>query len=471
VKGEPVDAFAAGQAEGRRNAVRLGSKAEYDKRLKSLTRDFGDPDSLRQLAGEIKQHTLDHLDLYLERAVAQLEAHGAKVHFAVDAEEACRTVLGILEARGAKRVVKTKSMATEEIELGAFLERHGVESVETDLGEFVVQLDKDKPSHIVKPIMHRDRTEVARTFEGHGLGPYDDTPEVITRRARAHLRRKYLEADVGISGANFVSAESGRLVLVTNEGNSRFCLAATRCHIALCGIEKLVPRDRDLAIFLNLLARSATGQTLSVYTEFISGPRAAAQPDGPDEMHVIFLDAGRSEILAGDCREILRCIRCGACLNVCPVYRQASGHAYRGVYSGPVGAVLTPLLAGEHFTDLADLPRASSLCGACNEVCPVNIPIPDLLLRLRDRGKRAGARPAGASPSMASFARLASRPASWRRALAAGKLLGLVPGPLRPRALRVWAANHTLPPWRGGAFRRWMKQRQPRQTRPGKEPA
>jgi L-lactate dehydrogenase complex protein LldF len=459
VKGEPVDAFAAGQAEARRNAVRLGSKANYDKRLKALTCDFGDPDSLRRLAGDIKQHTLDHLDVYLERAVAQLEAHGAKVHFAVDAEEARQTVLAILAARGAKRVVKTKSMATEELELGAFLEHHGVESVETDLGEFVVQLDADKPSHIVLPIMHRSRGEVARTFEGHGLGSYDDSPEVITRRARAHLRRKYLEADVGISGANFVSAESGRLVLVTNEGNSRFCLAATRCHIALVGIEKLVPRDRDLAVLLNLLARSATGQTLSVYTEFISGPRGAGQPDGPEEMHVIFLDGGRSEILGGDGREILRCIRCGACLNVCPVYRQASGHAYRGVYSGPVGAVLTPLLAGERFTELADLPRASSLCGACNEVCPVNIPIPDLLLRLRDRGKRAGARPAGASPSMSSFARLASRPASWRRALAAGKLLGLVPGPLRPRALRVWGSHHTLPPWRGGAFRKWMKTR------------
>ncbi len=459
MSGEPLDRFAAGQAEARRNAVRLGAKAEYDKRLKALGRDYADPDSLRRLAGAIKQHTLDHLDMYLERAVGQLEAHGAQVHFAADAEAACAAVLAILERRGAKRVVKTKSMVTEEIELGAFLERHGVESVETDLGEFVVQLDKDRPSHIVKPIMHRDRREVARTFEGHGLGAYDDTPEVITRRARAHLRRKYLEADAGVTGANFVSAESGRLVLVTNEGNSRFCLAATGCHIALVGIEKLVPRDRDLAVFLNLLGRSATGQTLSVYTELISGPRGAGQPDGPEEMHVIFLDAGRSEILGGDCREILRCIRCGACLNVCPVYRQSSGHAYRGVYSGPVGAVVTPLLAGDRFAEFADLPRASSLCGACNEVCPVDIPIPDLLLRLRDRGKRAGVRPAGAAPSMASFARLASRPATWRRALAGGKLLGLIPAFLRPRALRVWGQNHTLPAWRGGAFRTWMRAR------------
>ena len=457
--GEPFDRFAAGQSESRRTAVRLGSKAGHEKRTEALFRDYADPDRLRRLAGDIKQHTLDHLDLYLERAQSRLEARGAKVHFAADADEACRTVLAILQSRAAKRVVKTKSMATEEVELGAFLERHGIESVETDLGEFIVQLDKDKPSHIVKPIMHRDRREVARTFEDHGLGAYDDTPEVITRRARAHLRRKYMEADAGITGANFVSAESGRLVLVTNEGNSRFCLAATRCHIALVGIEKLVPRDRDLGVLLNLLARSATGQTLSVYTEFISGPRAPSQPDGPEEMHVIFLDNGRSDILAGEAREILRCIRCGACLNVCPVYRQSSGHAYRGVYSGPVGAVLTPLLAGEHFKDFADLPRASSLCGACNEVCPVDIPIPDLLLRLRDRGKREGAKPTGAAPSMKTFARLASRPASWRRALRLGRLLGLIPGPLRPRALRVWDENHVLPPWRGGAFRKWMAER------------
>ena len=467
MKSEPFDQFAAAQADARRSAVRLGSKAGHEKRTEVLTRDYADPDSLRRLAGAIKQHTLDHLDIYLERAQARLEAHGATVHFAADADEACRTVLGILQRRAARRVVKTKSMATEEVELGAFLERHGVESVETDLGEFIVQIDADRPSHIVKPIVHKDRREVARSFEGHGLGPYDDTPEVITRRARAHLRRKYMDADAGITGANFVSAESGRLVLVTNEGNSRFCLAATRCHIALVGIEKLVPRDRDLAVFLNLLARSATGQTLSVYTEFIAGPRAAGQPDGPEEMHVIFLDNGRSEILGGDCREILRCIRCGACLNVCPVYRQASGHAYRSVYPGPVGAVLTPLLAGAaggRFTEYADLPRASSLCGACNEVCPVDIPIPELLLRLRDRGKRAGARAAGAAPSMKLFARLASRPAAWRRALRAGRLLGLVPGPLRPRALRVWGANHALPPWRGGAFRSWLAERKQRRT-------
>jgi L-lactate dehydrogenase complex protein LldF len=472
-EGERIDAFAAGQSASRRAAVRLGSKAGHEKRTEVLARDYEDPDGLRRLAGAIKQHTLDHLDLYLERAEARLRAHGVTVHFAADAAQARTIILEIMRRRAAVRVVKAKSMATEEIELGPFLQGKGIECLETDLGEFIVQLDADHPSHIVKPIIHKDRREVARTFEANNLGAYDDTPEVITRRARVFLRRKYLEADVGITGANFISAESGRLVLVTNEGNSRFCLAATRCHVALVGIEKIVPRDRDLGVFLNLLARSATGQSLSVYTEMISGPRSAAQPDGPDEMHVIFLDNGRSEVLAGDCREILRCIRCGACLNVCPVYRQASGHAYRGVYSGPVGAVLTPLLArvgvgdghggggnDNGFLANADLPRASSLCGACNEVCPVDIPIPDLLLRLRDRGKRAGAAGAVVPPeTMAGFAKLATRPWVWRRALATGRLLGLVPAPLRPRALRVWGQNHALPPWRGGAFRKWMAAR------------
>ena len=251
-----------------------------------------------------------------------------------------------MRARGATRMVKAKTMVSEEIGLAAYLEKRGIEALETDLGEFIVQIDKDHPSHIVRPIIHKNRAEIARSFEREGLGAYNDDPETITRRAREFLRHKYLAADVGLTGANFVSAESGRLVVVTNEGNSRFSLAAPRCHIALIGIEKLVPRDRDLALFLNLLARSATAQQITVYTEFISGPKLTTQPDGPEEMHVIFVDNGRTEVLAGDCREILRCIRCGACLNVCPVYRQASGHAYRSVYPGPLGAVLSPLLAG-----------------------------------------------------------------------------------------------------------------------------
>jgi L-lactate dehydrogenase complex protein LldF len=458
---EPIDRFAGAQGAERRLAVRLGAKAGHEKRTDALFRDYDDPTRLRTLAGRIKQHTLDHLDRYLERAEARLTENGARVHFASDADSACRTVLGILEKRGVKAVVKAKTMVSEEIRLSEFLERHGIASLETDLGEFVVQLGRDHPSHIVKPILHKNRREVAEIFEREGLGAYDDAPEVITRRARAFLRKKYLEADAGITGANFVSAESGRVVIVTNEGNSRFCLAATRCHIALVGIEKLVPTDRDLSVFLNLLARSGTGQELTVYTEFLSGPRRETQPDGPDEMHVVFLDNGRTAALASDCHEVLRCIRCGACLNVCPVYRQASGHAYRSVYPGPVGAVLTPLLAQQRFGDFADLPRASSLCGACHEVCPVDIPLEELLLKLRSRAKASGYSSA-AAPPWGAWALVATEPMLWRAALASGKLLESLPDVLKPPALRGFEARHELPEWRGGAFRRWLVERERR---------
>ncbi|MGH7944530.1 MAG: LutB/LldF family L-lactate oxidation iron-sulfur protein [Opitutaceae bacterium] len=456
---QPIDQFAANLKPDKRTAVYQSTKATHEKRTKLLFDQFADPNRLRELAGEIKQHALENLDTYLPQAEAKLKANGAQVHWAATGANACEIVLHIMRSRGATRMVKAKTMVSEEIELTHFLESHGVEALETDLGEFIVQIDHDHPSHIVRPIIHKNRQEIAKSFEREGLGAYNDDPMTITRRARQFLRQKYLQAEVGLTGANFVSAESGRLVLVTNEGNSRFCLAATKCHIALVGIEKIVPRDQDLALLLNLLGRSATAQELTVYTEFISGPKSGAQPDGPEEMHVIFVDNGRTDVLASDCREILRCIRCGACLNVCPVYRQASGHAYRSVYPGPVGAVLSPLLAGEGFPQLADLPKASSLCGACNEVCPVNIPIPDLLLRLRNRAKEEGV-PSPGTPPMGAWALLASQPTAWRAALVGGKILNFMPTKLLPiPALRAWEAQRELPAWRGGEFRKWMKKR------------
>ena len=458
MKFQQIDQYAAQIGQDKRAAVYGGSKAGYESRTRALFTHFPQPDALRRLAGEVKQHTLENLDTYLPQVEEKMLANGVKVHWATDGEEACKHVLDIMRARNATKMVKAKTMVSEEIELAHYLEKQGIECLETDLGEFIVQIDHDHPSHIVKPIIHKNRREIATSFEKNGLGAYNDEPEVITRRARQYLRHKYLEADVGLSGANFVSAESGRIVLVTNEGNSRFCLAATKVHIALIGIEKIVPRDRDLGLFLNLLARSGTGQQLTVYTEFIKGPRSAEQPDGPEEMHVIFVDNGRTDVLASECREILRCIRCGACLNVCPVYRQASGHAYRSVYPGPVGAVLSPLLAGKKFPELADLPKASSLCGACNEVCPVNIPIPDLLLRLRDRGKQEKSEAAAAGmPPMGGFALVASQPTAWKTALAMGGAINYVPKVLLPQAARTWVDTRGLPPWRGGKFRSWMK--------------
>jgi L-lactate dehydrogenase complex protein LldF len=460
---QPVDQFMAQLDPGVRKAVHDNSAAGHDKRTSVLFGDYPAANDLRRLAGSIKQHAIDHLDRYLEEAEARLHANGAHVHWASDGEEANRIVLKILQRRGARRVVKSKSMVSEETELNPFLQANGVESVETDLGEFIVQIDGDHPSHIVKPIIHKNRRQIARSFEREKLGDYNDDPATITRRARVHLRVKYLLADAGITGANFLVAETGRLVIVTNEGNSRFCLAPVPVHIAMVGIEKIVPRERDLAVLLNLLGRSATGQRLTVYTEFIGGPRAAGQPHGPEEMHVVLLDNRRSEVLASECREILRCIRCGACMNVCPVYRQASGHAYRSIYPGPVGAVLSPLLA-DKFSQKADLPKASSLCGACNEVCPVDIPIPDLLLRLRDKAKREGIASPG-SPPMGAWATLASSPMLWRGAMVAGRAMNLVPLKLVPvPAFQAWYGKKDLPEWRGGRFRAWLSERRAKQS-------
>lgn len=461
---QEIDNYARKLPTDVHDSVYVGAKSTSEKRYDVIGKDFADGTATRELAGAIKQHTLEHLDTYLEQAEASLKRNGAHVHYAVDGAQANQLVLDILRQHNAKLLVKSKSMVSEEIHLGEFLEKNGVTSVETDLGEFIIQIDNDHPSHIVKPIIHKNRRDIAKSFEREGLGAYDDEPEVITRRARQFLRNKYLQADAGLTGANFVSAESGRLVLVTNEGNSRFCLAATKVHIAIVGVEKLVPRDRDLAVLLNLIGRSGTGQQLTVYTEFINGPKAPGRPDGPEEMHVIFLDNGRTDVLASDCREILRCIRCGACLNVCPVYRQASGHAYRSVYPGPVGAVLSPLLAGDRFPELADLPKASSLCGACNEVCPVDIPIPDLLLRLRDKGKSEHADKSSiGAPPMGMWALLASQPAAWSAAMKLGHALHLTPGAALQMApvpaVREWAKVRALPPFRGGEFRKWMGQR------------
>ncbi len=432
-----------------------------EKRVSAFQRDYTDPDRLRRLAGQIKQHTLEHLDHYLELVEKQFRKKGVKVHFASTGDRCNQIVLDILQQNDCRKIVKSKSMLSEETELNSFLSQHGVESVETDLGELIVQLDNDHPSHIIAPIIHKSRREMAQCFEREGLGDYNDEPEVITRRARDYLRKQYMEADAGLTGANFVVAESGRISLVTNEGNARFCLAATRVHIVIVGIEKILPRDRDLALFHNIIARSGTGQRLTVYNQFIGGPKANGQPHGPQEMHVVLVDNRRTEVLASNCREILRCIRCGACQNICPVYRQASGFAYRGTYGGPVGSVLSPLLAGENFGEKADLPKASSLCGACREVCPVDIPIPDLLLRLRDKGKREAPKKSGAgTPPMGIWATMASHPATWNAALRLGYALNIPHAQAFPiPALQAWCNVRKLPPWRGGKFRQWMDDR------------
>ncbi len=352
-------------------------------RVRVCQRAFGERyDALRGLAGAIKQHTLDHLDSYLERFIDRAEAAGARVHFAADAEQANAIGARIAEAHGCRLCVKSKSMVTEETGLVPVLERLGVEVVETDLGEFIIQLDHDAPSHIVTPMIHKDRRSVARAFVRELGAEYTEDPERLTRIAREHMRTKYRRADLGISGANFLVAETGSIVLCTNEGNADFSVSGPPVHVVFAGIEKVVPALRHLAVFLKLLARSATAQEQTVYTTIITGPRRPADHDGPGEVHVVLVDNGRTEILRAPTRELLRCIRCGACLNACPVYRKVGGgHAYGAVYSGPIGAVITPLFKG--IENYPDLPRASSLCGACFEACPVKIDLPRQLVWLR----------------------------------------------------------------------------------------
>lgn len=335
----------------------------------------------RELAAGIKQHTLDHLDRYLDDFIARVEAHGGRVHLAATAEQANQIITQIAKENHARLCVKAKSMTSEETGLTGALEAGGVRVVETDLGEFIVQLDHDRPSHIVTPIIHKDRRTIAAVLARELGVPYTEDPEALTGHARRHLREIFRTCDLGVTGVNFAVAETGTLCICTNEGNGRLTLTGPRVHVALMGIEKLIPRMSDLAVFLKVLARASTGQPITVYTSLVSGPKRPDDPDGPEQLHVVILDGGRRRIHGSEHREVLRCIRCGACLNACPVYRRIGGHAYDNVYPGPIGKLLAPLLNDPHR--YADLPQASSLCGLCAEVCPVKIDIPGHLVKLR----------------------------------------------------------------------------------------
>ncbi len=342
-----------------------------------------DPDMVerRRRGAAIRREVLGDLDGWLDRLQAKMESRGITVHRAVGPEEARRIVLGIARDEGVRLAVKSKSMATEEIHLNAALEAEGIEVVETDLGEYIIQLAHEMPSHIIAPAVHKTLPQVAQLFTEAGGETLPDDRTALCAFARQTLRSKFLTADMGITGVNFAAADTGTIVLVTNEGNGRMCTSLPRVHVAVMPVEKVIPRFDDLGVLLPLLTRSATGQRLSTYVSMVTGPRRPGEVDGPERLHVLFLDHNRRSLLGTPYEEMLCCIRCGACLNVCPVYRRIGGHAYDAVYSGPMGAVLTPLLSGG--TEGRDLPDASSLCGACSEVCPVGIPLADLLVRLR----------------------------------------------------------------------------------------
>ena len=360
-----------------RNATTL-----FGERRRAAARSLSNWEELRAEARAIKDETLLHLDQYLEEFVTNAEKKGAQVRWARDAAEANQIICRLAQERGARNVVKSKSMTTEEIHLNDALQSEGIEAIETDLGEYIIQLAGETPSHIIVPAIHKTKKQIAELFtEKLGIAPTDEVAR-LTATARQILRERFAAADIGISGVNFGVAETGTILILENEGNIRLTTSLPPVHIAVMGIEKIVPRFRDLDVFLKLLPRSGTGQHLTTYQSFITGTKRRTEDEGPEELHIVLLDNGRSRMLAHPTtRQSLACIRCGACLNACPVYQQIGGHAYGSVYPGPIGAVITPQLIG--LSKAAQLPYASSLCGACREVCPVKIDIPKLLLHLR----------------------------------------------------------------------------------------
>lgn len=440
------------------------TRKKNEGRKQTLPATFGDRvERLRARAGDLRQHTLDHLDHYLEQFIDAATASGAEVHFARDAEQARSIAVALASECGAKLCVKSKSMVTEEVGLLPALEAAGCETIETDLGEFILQIRGDAPSHIVTPMIHLDRSAVARAFVETLGAPYTEDATELTRIAREHLRGKYRKADLGISGANFLVAESGSVVLCTNEGNGRFCTTEPETQIVFAGIEKLVPRLTDLPLLLKLLARSSTGQPLTCYTQILTGPRRDDERDGPRKMHIILVDNGRTEALHAETREMLRCIRCGACLNACPVYRRCGGHAYGSVYSGPIGAVLTPVLRGA--ANYPDLSHASSLCSACNEACPVSIDLHGLLIRGRTKLVRESETGFGERWGMRAWTRLARSPRGYRFVLRWMRVLlrrrahnGWIPRLRGPGS--GWTAERDLPAPAERGFREWWETRE-----------
>jgi L-lactate dehydrogenase complex protein LldF len=414
-------------AEGRR--IRVAELPDYE--------------DLRQRAREIKLHTLDHIDRYLEELERNITARGGHVIWASTAEEANDFVANLARERGVNLIVKSKSMVSEEVHLNETLERNGIETVETDLGEYIIQLANEKPYHIIAPALHKTIGQVTEILEA----PADSTAEELTALARARLREKFLVAGIGITGANFLVADSGAVVVVENEGNARLSSSAPQIHIAIAGFEKVIPRAQDLGLFLKLLVRSATGQKLSSYTSFLAGPRRDGEPDGPSEFYLILLDNGRSRVLADrEKRQSLSCIRCGACLNHCPVYRKIGGYSYPWVYSGPIGKILTP-----QFMDEPSLPFVSSLCGACADVCPVKIEIPKILLQLRAEAPKKSAE----KLAMRMFAWVMTHPRIFEQFRWVRRMKTLpAAGPLK-----AWLSQRDLPHLPEKSFREQWKQR------------
>jgi L-lactate dehydrogenase complex protein LldF len=448
------DAF----AEGVPIAIDRGARGHYEHRAEAAA-VFPQMEPMRDRARQIRAEVIANLDVHLRQFADSVERNGGVVFFAADAAEACDYIVGLARREGITRAVKVKSMVTEEIHLNAALEDGGVETVETDLGEFIVQLAGETPSHIIAPVLHKNRQQIGELFAERLGVDYTDDPGELNEIARDYLRERFLTAGMGISGANFGVADDGSIALVTNEGNGRLCTTAPRIHVAVMGMERLVRDRRDLAVMLEVLARSATGQGLSSYTNIVSGPRRIGEPDGPDQFHVVIVDNGRSATLGSRVAEILYCIRCGACLNACPVYRHVGGHAYGSVYPGPIGKVLTPSLYG--LEQWHELPATSSLCGACQEVCPVRIDIPKLLVELRNESTHELS--AGLRRGLAIYAGVTTHPRVFRLLTRTAALVAGVwsrDGWMRRiPVLRNWTRDRELPAPAPETFHDWWRKR------------
>ncbi|HSO06233.1 MAG TPA: LutB/LldF family L-lactate oxidation iron-sulfur protein [Pelomicrobium sp.] len=419
-------------------------------------------EEIREAAAAIRDRTLANLDFYLEEFERNATARGAKVHWAATYEEATGIICDIAREHGVRKAIKSKSMVSEECALNDALEAAGVEVVETDLGEYILQLAKEPPSHIVAPVVHKNKDEVSDLFERvHARARKTDIAE-LTREAREMLRPHFLSADMGISGANFYCAETGSTLIVTNEGNGRMTTTLPRVHVAITGIEKVVPTLEDLATLLRLLPRSATGQSITNYVSITTGVRGDGDLDGPEHFHIVLVDGGRSRLLGTELQPMLRCIRCGACMNHCPVYQSVGGHAYGWVYPGPMGSVLTPAYVG--LENALDLPHAATLCNQCGVVCPVKIPLPDLMRKLREKQVERGLRPWPERLGLRAWAWLATQPALYALATRIGarvlKWMGRGDGLVHRLPLASgWTGGRDMPAPAGKTFRELYAER------------
>ncbi len=446
-----------------RGAVSSAQERFQTRRL-AAAKELGNWEDWRSHGEEIRQHVLENLDFYLEELSENVSKRGGHVYFAQTAEEATEYIQNVVKQKNAKKVVKSKSMVTEEINLNAGLENVGCEVIETDLGEYILQVDDhEPPSHIVVPALHKNKEQIRDVFkEKQG---YDKTeqPEELALHAREKLRQEYLTADVGITGCNFAIAETGSITLVTNEGNADLVAALPKTQITVMGMERLVPTFEEMEVLVSLLTRSAVGQKLTSYITTLTGPKEEGDVDGPEEFHLVIVDNGRSDILGGEFQSILQCIRCAACVNACPVYRHVGGHSYGSIYSGPVGAILSPLLGG--YDDYKELPYASTLCGACTEACPVKIPLHELLHKHRQViVEKEGRAPVSEKLVMKAFGLGASSPALYKigskmaspamSPFTKGAKISKGPGPLK-----AWTEAREFPAPNKERFRDWFHNR------------